>query len=255
MTIDISDSLLDCIKVEISSSLQSAESLASDLFDYEEEQAAEPLMALLKQAESALLIISEKPAADLCRYISSSIKNIKFDDKPTNIGDNLTSGFLVLSQYVSNISPKKSPYKKHLEVVSDCILNNLENNSSNRDIPHTELIFPVNKETLETIAFLVKKELATTKSLFEEALERNTLNDKSTHSSLIESLVLTEAAVKMIAFEPGLFLIDQAKNALLNDNTLTSNELFAKSMVLIEDSLLQLDFINEQELITEQGYE
>lgn len=116
------------------------------------------------------------------------------------------------------------------------------------------IVFPVSTETIEAIAFFVKKELATVKSTFEVALTNYQLSEESVKAQLIEGLKPTWAAFDMLGFRAGERLVMDAET-LIRDRELSDSDNtaeFAQHIVLIEDSLWHLHVIDSGGLLNSQ---
>ncbi|PID65326.1 MAG: hypothetical protein CR975_07515, partial [Gammaproteobacteria bacterium] len=137
------------------------------------------------------------------------------------------------------------------------IIKNDYNPPKNRLFEENEtlsIVFPISAETIEAIAFFVKKELATVKTTFENALLANQLDDSAVKSQLAEQLKPTWAVFEMLAFSSGIRLMLDAET-LVRDRVLSDAaniEEFARNIVLVEDALWQLRFMDAGGLINSQ---
>ncbi|PID65985.1 MAG: hypothetical protein CR977_00050 [Gammaproteobacteria bacterium] len=112
------------------------------------------------------------------------------------------------------------------------------------------IVFPVSAETIESIAFLIKKELATTKNIFEKALENDTLDTQAVREQLSDSLASSKATFKLLGFATGLALIDEAENHLQQTAGDDSwQQAFAECVILIEDALWELDYLESGSMV------
>ncbi|PID58755.1 MAG: hypothetical protein CR957_00095 [Gammaproteobacteria bacterium] len=112
------------------------------------------------------------------------------------------------------------------------------------------VVFPISAETIETIAFLVKRELVSAKTLFEDAIKDNALDNIDTQKQLAESLSLPRAAFKLLAFRTGETLLDEATELLkAKSKPADWHANFAENLILVEDALWQLDYLETGSLI------
>ncbi|MPV85374.1 hybrid sensor histidine kinase/response regulator [Ostreibacterium oceani] len=115
------------------------------------------------------------------------------------------------------------------------------------------IVFPISAETIETIAFLIKKELAVCKNAFENALAEDKLSDKSVRASLKAGMHLPKAAFHLLAFYPGNALIYDTET-ILDNGQFNAEQIaeYARNLVLIEDALWGLKYLDKDGVINAQ---
>lgn len=112
------------------------------------------------------------------------------------------------------------------------------------------IVFPVSADTIETIAFLIKKELATTKSLFDKALQEDSLGSAVVKEQLLRSFLPAKATFKLLGFSTGYVLVEEAENYLNARDTSTDwQQQFAECVILIEDALWELDSLENSGMV------
>jgi|GEM_PF-6491979 len=378
MVININETLLVNIKIELVRNLKDAESRVADFFDFGETHGSKKIFDLLTEVRASLVMIGEQEAAELCADLVNSIEQSLNDDQQ-NYHD-IAQSFLTLKQYITRLSTLNpvpfnrfvAPDEKSGDSSGDYIFmptaeqqqklfdlcRELKEKQSDKsslwqvlhkvaqiakaqlqtqenyelcwliqqsaldhiknkiDIPqqkgdeiyklfidylnklshHGEqlafyrqknithlvaylekqveqdammlndysppvsrffsrssslnVVFDVSKETIDSIAFSIKKSLAETQDIFEEANTNGQLGNKSVIAALVDSLKLPKSAFQMLSFEKGNRLIDDIE--LLLDSTIKDDrfvEQFAQSVVLLEDALWQLDDLNSDVLV------
>ncbi len=248
MSIDISNNLLKSIQQELLASLRTVEVQIADLIEFDDIQEVDKILDTLHIVEGTLVMLSETMAAAVCNYIYKNIKLISKDTDAQIKQDELLFAFLTLVHSIGIFNSEISQVSLQnvhslLESESgECI------NTSPLDV---NTIFPVSEETIETIAFSIKKELSVTKNLVEENLDN--LTDKVVKDGLYQSLVMPFAVFKLLNYYAGIELIKRTKN-LLKSNTIKENiEEFTDNIILLEDALWQLSCLKTQEVESSQG--
>ncbi|MBS9781067.1 MAG: Hpt domain-containing protein, partial [Gammaproteobacteria bacterium] len=240
MSIDISDNLLKSVQQELLVSLRTVEGQIADLLEFGDVQEIDKILDTLHIVEGALMMLSETMAVTVCNDIYNNIKQIAQDTDAYSKQDELLFAFLTLVQSIQ---------LSHLPI-SQVALKNVHLLLGNDDevVQDTSLdistLFPVSEETIETIAFSVKKELSVTKSLVEENFDN--LHDKTVKESLSETLAIPFAVFKLLNYQTGVSLIEQARGLLKNNSIKENIEEFTDNIVLLEDALWQLDSLKKQ---------
>jgi len=102
MVININETLLVNIKIELVRNLKDAESRVADFFDFGETHGSKKIFDLLTEVRASLVMIGEQEAAELCADLVNSIEQSLNDDQQ-NYHD-IAQSFLTLKQYITRLS-------------------------------------------------------------------------------------------------------------------------------------------------------
>lgn len=186
----------------------------------------------LKGTRKSDIATIKKIFATYGNYLKALVK-----DGETLVGyqqDSIAQGVELLKQETKNQELVRNDYRPPAYRLQSMAIGDDDLNIS--------VIFPVSAETIEAIAFLIKREIAETKDIFEKALAADMLQQKETKDALLESLKGSIATFKLLAFNTGYSLLDEATELLAKDDK-DWHARFAENVVLVEDALWQLDYL------------
>ncbi len=221
MSINITDDLLKSIQQELLSSLQRVEGQLVDLLEFDDRQEVDEILETLHLAESTLVMLSEKTAATFCHHLYHQI-NLFSEGRDNQIErDKLSFDFLALIRAIG---------------VLDSELSEVSLEHAYLD---TDRLFPVEQETIEKVAFSMKKDISIIKNLLENNIHH--LDNQSVVENLSEVLNQLFAVFKLVNHYTGISLTNRLISLLKNHSVKENIEEFTDNLILLEDALWQLD--------------
>ncbi len=251
MVIDINHTLLESIKKELIKALNAAEERVADMFEFGDFVGSNDILDYLHSVKTTLVMLGEPKVAALCAAIQQNIANA-IENQDIDSSKGLAESFLTLTQHIQRLSPDSGADKSAADkaLLESARLALVQSDAERASDERLNVVFPVAPETIEAIAFLVKKQLATTKREFADFFAAQKPMSGDVRQSLIDSLKLPKAAFQLLGFSAGSVLLDEA-TALLSDSEIadSAGAQFADNLILAEDALWQLTSIDRDSVV------